>query len=84
MNADRLAKFQEEIVAKVNDEGTGMDDIAAIVKKYEQETGQKIVLEFKIQKLQVNIDDKVQEIALAGRCLKIPCPSGGFSCWVAC
>jgi hypothetical protein len=84
MNADRLAKFQEEIAAKVNDEGAGMEDIAAIIKKYEQETGQKIVLEFKIQKLQINIDGKAQELALAGRCLKVPCPNGFPSCWVSC
>jgi hypothetical protein len=31
MNADQLAKFKEEITAKVNDKGAGLDDIAAIV-----------------------------------------------------
>ncbi len=84
MNADQLDKFQAEIAAKVNDEGAGMDDIAAIVKKYEKETGQTIVLEFKIQKLKINIDDKQQELALAGLCLKVPCPNGRPSCYRTC
>jgi hypothetical protein len=78
MNKDQLTQFEVDFdnLIKINStsEKGIIEEIAELVNKYNEKTGQKMQLELKIDNISINIDGSHAGNITSLGCIRIPCP----------